>query len=515
MKIRTKIFIFTLSVTIPLITIISFLEIDSVVDKSTYYMERELLSKELSILKALQWLKSKLDEVFQVVMEDLSKGLVPDPSEFKGVIEIRINPSEKRVEGERSGVGVEFTKTVRFHDEKYTISVVISPSVMYEVVKDLGKYTIMSTTDGSVIFPERYRGKKIEHFRQFRTRYIFKRLDEVLDRYDIRLVDIDGEKLYLMPVKQNLFSNYRIYAVFKYETAVGIIKKNMVGILVLDSLVVLGMAMMIMLYIHGLTRPIESIINQLTRKRQERDYKRIEIETRSRDLDELVAMINDLLEEVSLHVEELEENYSRLEELHSRIMKAQDRTMNLNRVVSELMFVKDRKSVLDIAIHELRGIFEEVVDVCYEVKERNGVVRTIKGGKCEESGRRIDVDVGIGKADYRFGIILGQGFSIDMHHVIELFLRMVATVAENRNLWNQVEDSYFYLTRKLSEISEVYDDETGQHIKRVGEYSAIIAHELGMDEDYVEKIRMFSQLHDIGKLRVPRSILVKAQPLTP
>jgi len=99
--------------------------------------------------------------------------------------------------------------------------------------------------------------------------------------------------------------------------------------------------------------------------------------------------------------------------------------------------------------------------------------------------------------------------------MLDIFFSIASAIAENKDLWNQIEASYFYLTQKLSEISEVYDDETGKHIKRVGEYSALIAKNLGMDKDYVEKIRMFSQLHDIGKLKVPREILTKPDKLTP
>lgn len=61
----------------------------------------------------------------------------------------------------------------------------------------------------------------------------------------------------------------------------------------------------------------------------------------------------------------------------------------------------------------------------------------------------------------------------------------------------------------LGHISEFRDNETGQHIHRISEYSKIVAKALGKDRAYCQRIYFASALHDIGKVGVPDAILLK------
>ena len=51
--------------------------------------------------------------------------------------------------------------------------------------------------------------------------------------------------------------------------------------------------------------------------------------------------------------------------------------------------------------------------------------------------------------------------------------------------------------------------ESGNHVKRVSEYSAILANELGFNDNDTHDIRIGSMLHDVGKIMVDESILHK------
>jgi HD-GYP domain-containing protein (c-di-GMP phosphodiesterase class II) len=66
----------------------------------------------------------------------------------------------------------------------------------------------------------------------------------------------------------------------------------------------------------------------------------------------------------------------------------------------------------------------------------------------------------------------------------------------------------------LARASEANDEDTGNHIVRVGEYSAIIAEELGMSGTFTKAIRLQTQMHDVGKLHVLPEILKKPGKLT-
>lgn len=68
---------------------------------------------------------------------------------------------------------------------------------------------------------------------------------------------------------------------------------------------------------------------------------------------------------------------------------------------------------------------------------------------------------------------------------------------------------------RLALAAEFRDDETRQHTQRVGEMSAKIARALGLAEPFVQLIRLAAPLHDLGKIAVPDSILLKLGKLSP
>lgn len=79
----------------------------------------------------------------------------------------------------------------------------------------------------------------------------------------------------------------------------------------------------------------------------------------------------------------------------------------------------------------------------------------------------------------------------------------------------EVDNAFIYTMQSLARAAEEMDEETGMHIYRVGEYSKLISHYLGFSEEFCNSIYYASQMHDIGKLKIPREILRKPGPLTP
>ncbi len=67
----------------------------------------------------------------------------------------------------------------------------------------------------------------------------------------------------------------------------------------------------------------------------------------------------------------------------------------------------------------------------------------------------------------------------------------------------------------LGRAAEFRDNETGQHVIRVGRYVGIIARGLDLDEAMVELLEHASPLHDVGKIGIPDSILLKPGKLSP
>jgi response regulator RpfG family c-di-GMP phosphodiesterase len=67
---------------------------------------------------------------------------------------------------------------------------------------------------------------------------------------------------------------------------------------------------------------------------------------------------------------------------------------------------------------------------------------------------------------------------------------------------------------RLSLAAEYRDYPDGAHVKRVGHIAAILAEQLLLPDEIVELIGYAAALHDIGKIAIPDSILLKPGPLT-
>jgi len=64
---------------------------------------------------------------------------------------------------------------------------------------------------------------------------------------------------------------------------------------------------------------------------------------------------------------------------------------------------------------------------------------------------------------------------------------------------------------RWAQSAEYRDPGIGRHVKRVGYYCAVLARKFGL---HAESVELASVLHDVGKIAVPDSILLKAGPLT-
>jgi putative two-component system response regulator len=69
--------------------------------------------------------------------------------------------------------------------------------------------------------------------------------------------------------------------------------------------------------------------------------------------------------------------------------------------------------------------------------------------------------------------------------------------------------------QRLSMAAEFRDDETACHIRRMSRYCGLLAAWVGIDRERCEMIRTASIMHDIGKIGIPDSILLKPGKLTP
>jgi len=68
---------------------------------------------------------------------------------------------------------------------------------------------------------------------------------------------------------------------------------------------------------------------------------------------------------------------------------------------------------------------------------------------------------------------------------------------------------------RLSRASEYKDEDTGAHIKRMSNYAAAVAQQMGLSKNEVETILYASPMHDAGKIGIPDKVLLKPGKLDP
>jgi putative two-component system response regulator len=84
-----------------------------------------------------------------------------------------------------------------------------------------------------------------------------------------------------------------------------------------------------------------------------------------------------------------------------------------------------------------------------------------------------------------------------------------------RERTQQLVDAQFEIAKRLALAAEYRDDSTGQHTYRVGRLAGLIAGGIGLPDGQVELIQEAAPLHDVGKIGIPDSLLLKPGKLTP
>ena len=78
----------------------------------------------------------------------------------------------------------------------------------------------------------------------------------------------------------------------------------------------------------------------------------------------------------------------------------------------------------------------------------------------------------------------------------------------------QLEQAYLDMIQTLRYTVEAKDSYTRGHSDRVSEYSVLIGEKLGLSEEQIKTLRIGGLFHDIGKIGIPDSILLKPAKLT-
>ena len=88
------------------------------------------------------------------------------------------------------------------------------------------------------------------------------------------------------------------------------------------------------------------------------------------------------------------------------------------------------------------------------------------------------------------------------------------TIFDLKIAHKETQEAYLDTIFRLVLAAEYKDEDTGDHIKRMSLYSVLIAEKLGLSAKEVQDILYTAPMHDVGKVGVPDSILMKKGELT-
>jgi putative two-component system response regulator len=204
---------------------------------------------------------------------------------------------------------------------------------------------------------------------------------------------------------------------------------------------------------------------------------------------------------------------------HATVLIADDDERNLKLLEAYLLAdgyqtsrARDGREALDIARRErpdlilLDGMMPQMTgfDACRAIKEDNDLRLT----------PIILVTALNGRDDKLQGIESGaDDFLTKPIDKVALLMRMRALLKTKRttDLLEDAETVIFALARSV----EARDPSTGGHVERVSHYAAALGRAAGLSDSQIEGLRRAGVVHDIGKIVIPDSVLLKPGALTP
>jgi response regulator RpfG family c-di-GMP phosphodiesterase len=111
-------------------------------------------------------------------------------------------------------------------------------------------------------------------------------------------------------------------------------------------------------------------------------------------------------------------------------------------------------------------------------------------------------------------IILEADISNDNIELIKLFLSNFSLAIDNFVLNMNANESQREIIFRISEVVENRCDSTANHLKRVSKISELLAEKLGFNQDMIQAISLASVMHDVGKIGISDSVLLKPGKLT-
>jgi putative two-component system response regulator len=184
------------------------------------------------------------------------------------------------------------------------------------------------------------------------------------------------------------------------------------------------------------------------------------------------------------------------------------------------LYLKHRHDLilLDLHMPDLDGL--AVTDQLNEIASASYLPIVILSGDLTPEARRDALSRGakdfVNKPFHSDEVLLRIGTLLETRFLyLQIQSQNQMLEAKVRDRTRELEAAQIEIIERLARASEFRDDNTGQHTERVGQMAALLARQIGLPDSQVSLIRRAAPLHDVGKIGIPDSILLKLGKLTP
>ncbi len=185
--------------------------------------------------------------------------------------------------------------------------------------------------------------------------------------------------------------------------------------------------------------------------------------------------------------------------------------------------------VLDIGLPSMNG-----VDILKKIVGKEEEIAVVMLTGLHDLNTGVEC-MKIGAYDYLSKPIHNEGLLISVSRALERRLHIRQEIEHKQTLENEVlaktrhlektikqlqsakkllEERVSEIIHRLSLVAEYRDEDTWKHLLRISHYSYLIAEGMELSQEFCQMLKMASPLHDVGKVGIADSILLKPDRLT-
>jgi len=184
------------------------------------------------------------------------------------------------------------------------------------------------------------------------------------------------------------------------------------------------------------------------------------------------------------------------------------------------LYVKFRPDLILVDLHMPHRDGLEVMDELNQIAEASYLPILMLTGDDTQEAKREALSRGakdfLNKPFHSDEVLLRIGTLLETRFLyLQIQSQNQILEAKVRDRTRELEAAQIEIIERLARAAEFRDDNTGQHTERVGQMAALIARQIGLSDTQVSLIRRAAPLHDVGKIGIPDSVLLKLGKLTP